>query len=66
MPKKQNRKSGGNRKKDRMREKCLKYKNNKTREKNKVRKLTKYLKTHPNNLVAVEALKKYQAFVGQV
>lgn len=56
----------GSRKIYRMREKCLKYKNNKTREKNKVRKLTKYLKQHPNNLVAVEALKRYQAFVGQV
>lgn len=60
----QKKKGGGSRKIYRMREKCLAYKNNKTREKNKVRKLTKYLKTHPNNLVAVEALERYKAFVG--
>lgn len=55
---------GGKRKIGRMKEKCLKYKNEKRREKNKVRKLTKYLKQHPNNLVAVEALQRYQALVG--
>lgn len=53
----------GSKKYGRMKNKCERYKNEKRREKNKVRKLTKYLKSHPNNLVAVKALEKYQAMI---
>ena len=40
-----------------------KYKNNKTREKNKIKKLTKYLKSHPNNLVASQRLAELQTTI---
>ena len=61
MAKKQ--KGGGARKIGRMVKKCELYRQEKRREKNKVKKLTKYLKNHPNNLVALEAMKRYQAMI---
>lgn len=39
------------------------YKASKRREKNKVLKLRKYLKTHPNNQVAAKRLKELDAVV---
>ncbi len=39
------------------------YRKNKTREKNKIKKLLKYLKVHPNNMVAIKRLTELQSLV---
>lgn len=40
--------------------KCASYRSSHTRERNKVRKLKKYIQQNPNNLVAVRRLKELE------
>ena len=52
MQKRTKRGSGGRRKIGRMKAKCERYRLLHTREKNKIKRILKHLKKHPNNLVA--------------
>lgn len=41
------------------------YKQNRTRDKNKITKLLKYLKIHPNNMVAIKRLQELQSLINK-
>ena len=57
---KRTRQGGGHSKAGRDSVKCQLYRSQHRREKNKIKKLTKYLKTHQNDQKAVEALSRYE------
>ena len=56
--------SGGRRKIGRMKAKCERYRLLHKREKNKIRKLTKYIKNHVNDLMAVKRLEELKVLIG--
>lgn len=58
-----NHSGGGNRKKGRNLASCASYKARHTREKNKVKKITKHLKKHPLDLESKKVLDQLKAFL---
>jgi len=60
MAKQQSRSSGGNRKKDRNRDWCERYRKEGRREKNKLRKMKHHLNKHPNDKQSQDYANKLQ------
>ena len=63
MLKRTKRGSGGRRKIGRMKAKCERYRLAHKREKNKIRKILKHLRKHPNNLQAKKRIEELKALI---
>ena len=63
MSKRVKRGSGGRRKIGRMKAKCERYRLLHTREKNKIKKILKHLKKHPNNKSAIVRVEELKAII---